>query len=241
MWGLSPRAVRASGFLWCVERTEPADGACHVPNGTLTGMSATIRAVVMEHRIPAGALGPEPVTLDVRAYLVTHPTGVILVDTGMDASGHALDTALGEAGAAWPDVSHVLITHAHRDHVGALDHVRQAAPAAAVMASPMEGLPGLHPLADRDVIGPLRVFASPGHTPGHLSLVDEEQGVLLVGDCVGVVAGRLVRAPERFTADLEAAEQTLHSLLAWRGARMLFAHGPELASAWDELDMLLER
>jgi glyoxylase-like metal-dependent hydrolase (beta-lactamase superfamily II) len=204
-------------------------------------MSATIRAVVMEHRIPAGALGPEPVTLDVRAYLVTHATGVILVDTGMDASGHALDAALGEAGAAWSDVSHVLITHAHRDHVGALDHVRQAAPAAAVMASPMEGLPGLHPLADRDLIGPLRVFASPGHTPGHLSLVDEEQGVLLVGDCVGVVAGRLVRAPERFTADPDVAEQTLHSLLVWRGTRMLFAHGPELDSPWDELETLLQR
>jgi metallo-beta-lactamase superfamily protein len=115
-------------FLSCAERTAPAHGACCVPNGTLTGMSATIRAVVMEHRIPAGALGPEPVTLEVRAYLVTHATGVILVDTGMDASGHALDAALGEAGAAWSDVSHVLITHAHPDHVGALDHVRQAAP-----------------------------------------------------------------------------------------------------------------
>jgi glyoxylase-like metal-dependent hydrolase (beta-lactamase superfamily II) len=200
-----------------------------------------IRAIVMEHRIPAGALGPGPVQLDVRAYLVAHASGVILVDTGMDAGGRALDAALGEAGAAWPDVSHVLISHTHRDHVGALDHVRQAAPAAAVMASPAEGLPGLSPLADRDVIGPLRVFASPGHTSGHLSFVDEERGVLMVGDCVGVVAGRLVRAPERFTADLEVAEQTLRSLLVWRGARMLFAHGPELASPWDELERLLER
>jgi glyoxylase-like metal-dependent hydrolase (beta-lactamase superfamily II) len=58
----------------------------------------------------------------VRAYLVTHATGVILIDTGMDASGHALDAALGEASAAWSDVSHVLISHAHRDHVGALEH-----------------------------------------------------------------------------------------------------------------------
>ena len=109
------------------------------------------------------------------------------------------------------------------------------------MASPAEGLPGLRPLADRDVIGPLRVFASHGHISGHLSFVDEERGVLLVGDCAGVVAGRLVRAPERFTADLEVAEQTLRSLLVWRGARMLFAHGPELASPWDELVRLLER
>jgi len=89
------------------------------------------------------------------------------------------------------------------------------------MASPAEGLPGLRPLADRDVIGPLRVFASPGHTSGHLSFVDEERGVLLVGDCAGVVAGRLVRAPERFIADLEVAERILRSLLVWRGARML--------------------
>jgi glyoxylase-like metal-dependent hydrolase (beta-lactamase superfamily II) len=200
-----------------------------------------IRAIVMGHRIPAGALGPGPVQLDVRAYLVAHASGIILVDTGIDAGGLALDAALGEAGAAWRDVSHVLISHAHRDHVGALDHVRRAAPAAAVMASAAEGLPGLRPLADRDVIGPLRVFASPGHTPGHLSFADEERGVLLVGDCVGVVAGRLVRAPGRFTADPEVAEQTLRSLLAWRGARMLFAHGPELASPWDELEMLLER
>ena len=155
-----------------------------------------IRAIVMGHRIPAGALGPGPVQLDVRAYLVAHASGVILVDTGMDAGGRALDAALGEAGAAWPDVSHVLITHAHRDHVGALDHVRQAAPAAAVMASPVEGLQGLSPLADRDVIGPLRVFASPGHTPGHLSFADEERGVLLVGDCVRR-GGREARARAR--------------------------------------------
>jgi glyoxylase-like metal-dependent hydrolase (beta-lactamase superfamily II) len=103
----------------------------------------------------------------------------------------------------------------------------------------MDGLPGLHPLADRDVIGPLRVVASPGHTPGHLSFLDEEQGVLLVGDCLGVVSGRLVRAPEQFTADLEVAEQTLHSLLPLRGSRMLFGHGPELANPWGELEALL--
>jgi glyoxylase-like metal-dependent hydrolase (beta-lactamase superfamily II) len=198
-----------------------------------------IRTIAIEQHIPAGALGPDPVTLDVRAYLVPHATGVVLVDTGMGAAGVALDAALTEAGAAWPDVSHVLITHAHPDHVGALDHVREAAPAAAVMASPMDGLAGLHPLADRDVIGPLRVVASPGHTPGHLSFLDEERGVLLVGDCLGVASGRLVRAPEQFTADLEVAEQTLHRLLPLRGSRMLFGHGPELANPWGELEAML--
>jgi glyoxylase-like metal-dependent hydrolase (beta-lactamase superfamily II) len=203
-------------------------------------MDAGIHAIAMELDLPAGALGPEPVTLDVRAYLVSHATGVVLVDTGMDATGPALDAALSEVGASWSDVSHVLITHAHPDHVGALGHAREAAPAAAAMASPMDGLPGLHPLADHDVIGPLRAIASPGHTPGHLSFLHEDQGALLVGDCLGVAAGRLVRAPEQFTADLESAEQTLHSLLALRGSRMLFGHGPELADPWGELEALLE-
>ena len=160
---------------------------------TLTGMDAQVHTIAMEHQIPAGAFGPEPVTLDVRAYLVSHSSGLILVDTGMDPSGHALDAALSQLGAAWPDVSQVLITHAHPDHIGALDHVRKAAPAATVMASPLDGLPGLHPLADRDTIGPLKVIASPGHTAGHLCFLDEEHGALIVGDCLGTMAGRLRR------------------------------------------------
>jgi hypothetical protein len=34
--------------------------------------------------------------------------------------------------------------------------------------------------------------------------------------------------------------KTLHSLLALRGSRMLFGHGPELADPWGELEALLE-
>jgi glyoxylase-like metal-dependent hydrolase (beta-lactamase superfamily II) len=200
-----------------------------------------IHTIAMEHHLPAGALGPEPVTLDVRAYLVPHGSGVVLVDTGMDPTGQALDDALSQVGAAWSDVSHVLVTHAHPDHVGALDHVRGRAAGAALLASPADGLPGVHPLADGDVVGPLRVVATPGHTPGHLSFLHELQGSLLVGDCLGTVTGKLVRAPERFTADVRLAEQTLRSLLAFRGSRMLFGHGPEITDPWHELDVLLER
>jgi glyoxylase-like metal-dependent hydrolase (beta-lactamase superfamily II) len=204
-------------------------------------MAGGIHPIAMEHLIPAGAFGPDPVTLDVRAFLAPHASGVVLVDTGMDPGGQALDEALGTIGAAWSDVSHVLVTHAHPDHTGALDHVRRAAPAAAVLASPLDGLHDTQPLADRDVVGPLRVVAAPGHTPGHLCFLDEERGVLLAGDCLGAVSGRLARAPERFTADQAVAEQTLHDLLAFRGTRMLFGHGPELPDPWTELDTLLLR
>jgi glyoxylase-like metal-dependent hydrolase (beta-lactamase superfamily II) len=219
-------------------RQEP--GRSQRPTATLTGI-ASIHTIAMEHRIPAGALGPEPVILDVRAYLVPHPGGLVLVDTGMEPTGRAIDSALGLLGAAWTDVSHIAITHNHPDHVGALDHARQHAHRAAVTASPLDGLVDIHPVVDGDTVGPLRVVASPGHTPGHLSLLDESQGTLLVGDCLGTADGRLMRAPEQFTADLDIAEQTLHRLRAYRGTRILFSHGPELTHPWDELDALLEQ
>jgi glyoxylase-like metal-dependent hydrolase (beta-lactamase superfamily II) len=202
-------------------------------------MSATIIAIPMEHVIPAGILGPDPMTVNVRAYLVPHETGLTLVDTGLEPGGDALDLALADAGASWTDVSDVVITHAHPDHVGALDHVRVAAPKARVHANPAERMAGTLPLSDGDTVNSLRAIATPGHTEGHLSLIDESQSALLVGDCLGVVDGQLVRAPAQFTADGEQAEQSLHHLRSLRGSRMLFAHGHELTQPWAALDALL--
>jgi glyoxylase-like metal-dependent hydrolase (beta-lactamase superfamily II) len=203
-------------------------------------MSASIIDIPMEHVIPAGILGPSAVPMSVRAYLMPHAGGLTLVDTGLDPTGGALDDALAGSGARWSDVSDVVITHAHPDHVGALDHIRTVAAAARIHAHPLEGLEGTLPLADGDSVNGLRALATPGHTPGHLSLVDNDHGVLLVGDCLGVVEGQLVRAPAAFTADAPRAEESLHRLLSLRGARMLFAHGPELSEPWAALDALLD-
>lgn len=207
----------------------------------VAGMDADIIPVAMEHVIPAGVMGPAPTTIDVRAHLVPHESGLVLVDTGMDPAGQALDQALAESGATWSDVSHVVLTHGHPDHTGAVAHVRQLAPTARLLADPAEHVPDAEPLSDGDTVGSLRVFATPGHTAGHLSLLDESRGVLLVGDCLGSAGGELVRAPERFTANHEQAEQSLHRLRELRGARMLFAHGPAVDRPWEALDALLAR
>lgn len=202
-------------------------------------MSDDIISIPMEHSIPAGALGPEPLSLDVRAYLAPHATGLVLVDTGMDPSGEAIDATLARAGVSWSDLSHVVLTHRHPDHVGGLGHVQASATNVTVLASPLDGSSAAEPLAEGDTVGPLRVIATPGHTPGHLSFIDEDRGILIVGDCLGVVAGELVRAPAPFTADLEAAETSIRRLRDFSGARMLFGHGPEIADPWTALDALL--
>ena len=197
-------------------------------------------AILMEHVLPAGVLGPDETILDIRAYLVPHHTGLTLVDTGMARSGHALDQALSDAGAAWTDVSEVVITHAHPDHTGALGHVRTSAPHAQVFTHPAEGLDDTQPLLDGETVGRLRAFATPGHTAGHLCLLDEGTSAVLLGDCLMVLDGRLVRAFAQFTVDAAQAERSLHRLRGLRGARMLFSHGPEITQPWDELDVLLD-
>ncbi len=200
-----------------------------------------ILGIRMEEHLPAGALGPFPVALDIRAYLVAYGAGLVLVDTGMDPSGSSIDAALKGGGADWSDVRQIVLTHGHLDHIGGLHHARSSAPSAVVRASPLEMIDGAQPLTEGAIIGSLRAFATPGHTPGHMSLYDEDRSILLVGDCLGVIDGKLVRAPARFTSDRAQAERSLRRLLELRGARMLFAHGPEIDRPWDALDELLMR
>ena len=202
-------------------------------------MATRIIGILMEEHIPAGIFGPMPMTLDIRAYLVPHGSGLVLVDTGMDPTGSAIDSALEGAGAAWSEVSHIVLTHGHLDHTGALLHARSLAPGSVVHANPLERIEGTEALTDGQFVGPLRAIATPGHTPGHLSLYDEDLETLLVGDCLGVLDGRLSRGPDQFTADAVQAENSLHRILELRGARMLFAHGPEIEKPWEALDELL--
>jgi glyoxylase-like metal-dependent hydrolase (beta-lactamase superfamily II) len=194
----------------------------------------------MESVIPAGVIAPVEVVMSVRAFLTPHPNGMTLIDTGIDPMGHALDAALAHADVFWDDVTDVVITHGHADHVGGLAHVMKSAPSARVHAHPAEGVEGALPFVDGDVVNGLRALSTPGHTKGHLSLIEEYQGVLFAGDCVGIVDGRMVRAPEQFTADSAAAERSLRLLHAVRADRMLFAHGPEVANPWQALSALLE-
>lgn len=141
----------------------------------------------------------------VNEYLVAEDDGLTLIDTGL-AGTHRL--ILARARDLGMPIRRIALTHAHRDHRGSLDALAAALPGVQVIISereapllagdtrPRDGEPegelrggfggtATHPTRlaqDGDIIGSLRVVATPGHTPGHVAFLDTRDGTLYAGD-----------------------------------------------------------
>ena len=148
----------------------------------------------------------------VNAYLVAEDDGLTLVDTMLPRSGKAILRAADGLGAP---IVRIALTHAHGDHIGALDELAAALPGVEVLISTRDarllhkdksldpdepqsklrgGYPGAktHPtrtLAAGDMVGSLEVVAAPGHTPGHVAFLDRRDGTLLCGDAYTTLGG----------------------------------------------------
>ncbi|BCJ62714.1 hypothetical protein Jiend_61360 [Micromonospora endophytica] len=86
------------------------------------------------------------------------------------------------------------------------------------------------PLADGDLLdvgGGLRVVHTPGHSPGHISLLHEPTRVLITGDALFNVAG--IRWPVKvLCTDFRMTQQTAHVLGELDYDVAAFTHGPEI-------------
>ncbi len=194
-----------------------------------------IHAVAFDVYLPAGFAGPNPMDFDVRCFLVPHATGLSLIDTGLPGSAAELGRALGGLGATWADVSDILLSHDHPDHIGGLAEVVALTPQATIWGNaPLAA----RALVDGETVNDLRIIATPGHTPGHVSFLHSE-GTLFVGDLVGSSDGRLERAPAPFTADAAQAELSIRKIADVEADRVLFAHGAEIDHPQQALRVLL--
>ena len=186
----------------------------------------------------------------VRAFLIEHPGGLFLMDTGFSADDRrALEafapvdirpirTVLAEAGVAHDDVRLIANCHFHSDHSGGnhqfprvpifvqraeLAHLRTTpeythAPSVADFAGArLEEIEG-----EAEPLPGIRIIPTPGHSPGHQSLVVETK------------EGRVILGGQAFNFSSDYARQRYSLELALRGE----AHGPypEWVARFQELD-----
>ena len=166
-------------------------------------------------------VGPWPMN----TYLIVcEETGAsAIVDPGADANAileNALDTKIEK----------ILLTHAHMDHVGALEKVKAATNAPVYLhPADAEAFSVLYdvPLAGGEVIpvGNLRlkVIHTPGHTPG-ANCFDLDDGRVLVGDALFVGGPGATINPEAFALTMQNMQKIFFT---WPDETRFYpGHGP---------------
>jgi len=135
-----------------------------------------------------------PVSLGMVKVFVLQGDRPVLVDTGTAGNARRILVELGRQGVKPEDISLILITHSHADHVGSLADLKRtiAAPVAVhrLDAESLRAGAGVEPevvledefdLRQYGVAG--KVIWTPGHSPGSLSVI-VESGEAVVGDLV---------------------------------------------------------
>jgi glyoxylase-like metal-dependent hydrolase (beta-lactamase superfamily II) len=176
-------------------------------------------------------------------YLVREEQGLTLIDTALSGSGEAILSAAADLGQP---ITRITLTHAHSDHVGALDEVAGQLPAAEVAftartAQFLRGEVTLEPDEPRakirggfdprqtaptrllnpgDRVGSLQVIAAPGHSPDHVAFLDTRDGTLIAGDAFQTQAGIAVAGRLRLLFPFPALA-TWHKPTALATARRL--------------------
>ncbi|GEL18060.1 MBL fold metallo-hydrolase [Pseudonocardia asaccharolytica] len=85
-----------------------------------------------------------------------------------------------------------------------------------------------------DVGGGLRVVATPGHSPGHVSLLHEPTRLLVTGDAIFNVL-RLAISPRPLCSDFRMTRRTAHRLGELDYDAVAFTHGPEITEGGREV------
>lgn len=199
------------------------------------------------------ANNPSPFTFrGTGVYLVGTAASVVVIDPGPDLPEHiaALKAAIGTR-----QVSHILVTHTHRDHspaarpLKAWSGARIFACAPAPHATGGEGqvdeahdhafVPDIT-LRDGDLIvaegATITAVATPGHTANHLCFALAEERALFSGDHVMGWSTSVIAPPD---GDMAAYLESLEKLLA-RGERIYYpTHGSPITMPQDWLHGLI--
>ena len=201
-------------------------GASDAPASDAPSSPASGAGGVAWHRVNLGF---------VSAYVLVRSGEAAVVDTGVAGSEGDIEAALAAAGLGWDAVGHVILTHLHPDHIGSAAAVMTAAADATGYAGaadiPAISVPRpLTAVGDGDRVFDLRIVATPGHTPGHISVLDDVGGILVAGDALNTAGGRATGPNPQFTPDMEAAMASVAKLAGFGFETLLVGHGDPVTS-----------
>ncbi len=184
----------------------------------------------------AGGVTWERVDLGfVSAYVLVRGGEAAVVDTGTPGSEDDIAAALERVGLGWDAVGHVILTHQHNDHAGSAAAVLTAAPDATAYAG-AEDIPAISvprdlvAVGDGDRVFDLAIVATPGHTPGHIAVLDEAGGVLVAGDALRTEGAKPAAPNVQFTADMAQARASIAKLAERSFETLLVGHGEPITA-----------
>ncbi|MHC2182877.1 MULTISPECIES: MBL fold metallo-hydrolase [unclassified Paenibacillus] len=187
----------------------------------------------------------------VNCYLVEEDEGLTLVDAALPYSSKGILQAAAQIGKP---ITRIVLTHAHEDHVGALDALKEVLPEVPVYISARDarllgGDRTLDPdepdtpirggvprklrtradvqLQDGERIGSLLAVAAPGHTPGSMAFLDTRTRSLIAGDALQTRGGIAVSGQLRPWFPFPAMA-TWNKQVALESVRKLREYSPSL-------------
>jgi glyoxylase-like metal-dependent hydrolase (beta-lactamase superfamily II) len=187
-----------------------------------------------------------------RVYLIDDGDALALVDTSLPGSAKKIAAQIEGLGRRIEDVTRILITHEHMDHIGGLPDLKvmSGAEVIASAAAKAEIERQLEVTVDRvvadgemieGVLGGLQVIATPGHAPGHVSFWQAERRLLFAGDMALNLVG-LTRALPIVTPDPALNSRSIQRAAALEPEVICFGHGtPIVERAAERLRALAER
>jgi glyoxylase-like metal-dependent hydrolase (beta-lactamase superfamily II) len=195
------------------------------------------------HLIPGGK-GPFVGFLAPNAYLVVGKEGA-LIDSGCsdEASVGSMLDYIGKFDGL--RLAHIVITHAHPDHIGGALRIKEATGAVVVLhsrdASGCGQVQADRVVEDGDTVAVdgsgLEVIHTPGHGKGHICVLLQEGGILFSGDHVLGLGTTAMRPPE---GDMAQYIDSLRKLLDYDIQLICPGHGPPITAPRRKLEELIQ-
>lgn len=201
-----------------------------------------------------------PRLFPINCYLIKEQKFMTLIDCSKKGESRKIIDVIQSEGRP---LKHIILTHAHSDHIGDVDKIKKVFPKAEIILSEKENqdlnhkerkLSPLPVQVDRlvkegDYVGSLLVKETPGHTRGSISLIDLRTHFAFVGDLIQTKGGNAIAGDRRVifpfpamaTQDKTAAIQSFEKISKDQYARYYCGHGSYLENNSEKIQRMIAR